>query len=275
MHVILAIAGSDSSGCAGLQADIRAITAGGGHAASVLTCVTAQSSMGLSALFPLPREIVERQLEVVFADLPVKAVKSGALGSVDAVEAVGHALHRRQLPYVLDPVLTTSSGGALAVTRLVAAMRDRLFPLATLLTPNAVEAEVLTGLNVRDRGEAARAGTQLLQAGCGAVLVKGGHLRDDPFVDVLVEPSGHTFFEGSPLSGSNTRGTGCTLASTIATHLGAGLPLREAIVHARDHLRRAILGGYFLPGGGPVDAFAPRRQSATTSVAHTVEDSCA
>lgn len=273
MHVVLAIAGSDSSGCAGLQADIRAITAGGGHAASVLTCVTAQSSMGLSAVFPLPREIVERQLEVVFADLPVEAVKSGALGSVEAVEAVVEALDRRPLPYVLDPVMTTSAGGALAGIRLIATMADRLFPLATLLTPNAVEAGVLTGLNVRNRGDAARAGAQLLHSGCGAVLVKGGHLRDDPFVDVLVEPSGHTFFEGSPLSGINTRGTGCTLASTIATHLAAGLPLREAIVHARDHLRRAILGGYFLPGGGPADAFAPREQTTRPSAPHAVEHS--
>jgi len=262
MHVVLTIAGSDSSGCAGIQADIRAITASGGHAASVVTCVTAQSSLRLLASFPVPGEAVRRQLETVFSDLPVAAVKSGLLGSIEAVEAVAEALRKRPLPYVLDPVIAATGGGELASAGVISAMRDQLFPLATLLTPNAPEAEVLTGMPVRDRHEAARAGAELLASGCRAVLIKGGHLPGDPFIDVLVERSGLTVFEGTPISNPNARGTGCTLASTIATHLARGTPLREAVELARTHLASAIRGGYALPGGGPVDAFASCRPAS-------------
>ncbi|MCK9517863.1 MAG: bifunctional hydroxymethylpyrimidine kinase/phosphomethylpyrimidine kinase [Dehalococcoidia bacterium] len=262
MHVVLAIAGSDSSGCAGIQADIRAITASGGHAATVVTSITAQSSLRLLGFYPIPGREVRRQLDAVLGDLPVKAVKSGVLGSVEAVEAVAEALQGLGLPYVLDPVMATTAGAELAGAAVISAMHRRLFPLATLLTPNAPEAAALTGMPVRDRDEAVRAGTELLATGCRAVLVKGGHLPADPFVDVLVERSGHTVFEGTALSSPNTRGTGCTLASTIATHLARGMPLRAAVERGRLHLTSAIHGGYPLPGGGPVDAFAPYRQAS-------------
>ena len=273
MHVVLAIAGSDSSGCAGLQADIRAISANGCHAATVVTCVTAQSSLRLTALFPVPADIVRNQLDVVFADLLVDAVKSGVFGSVEAVEAVAEVLRVRPLPYVLDPVMAATAGGGLSSASVAAAMCDQLFPLATLLTPNALEAEALTGMRVRDRAEAARAGQALLESGCRAVLVKGGHLADDPCVDVLVERSGQAVFEATPIPNPNTRGTGCTLASAIAAHLARGRSLHEAVERGRAHLRTAIGGGYALPGGGPVDAFAHYRQLSEEPLARATEPS--
>ncbi len=260
MHVVLAIAGSDSSGCAGVQADIRAIAAGDCHPATVVTCITAQNSLGSFASFPVPAPVVRGQLDAVFAGLPVKAVKSGALGSVEAVRAVADALEQRSLPYVLDPVMATTTGGELAGDDIVAAMRARLFPLSTLVIPNATEAEALTGIPVRNRRDSALSGTALLEAGCRAVLVKGGHLVEDPFVDVLVQPSGVTVFEGELIATANTRGTGCTLASTIATHLARGSSVETAVERSRLELRSAILGGYSLPGGGPVDVFAAWRQ---------------
>lgn len=262
MQVVLTVSASDSSGCAGMQADIRAIAASGAHAACVVTAVTAQSSQRVLDIFPLPAAILRTQLEVVFADLRVTAVKSGVLGSVEAVEALAHVLRAHPLPYVLDPVLSATSGGGLSSSEIVSAMRERLFPLATLITPNAIEAATLTGMAVRDRASAALAGRELVRSGCGAVLVKGGHFTDDACVDVLVDSLGETIFEGEFLLNPNTRGTGCTLASAIAVHLGNGAALTDAVERARAFVAGAIHGGYDVRGRGPVDAFAFMRKAA-------------
>lgn len=266
MRVVLTVAASDSSGCAGMQADIRAIAANGAHAACVLTAVTAQDSRRVLDVFPVAESTLQKQLAVVFSGLPISAVKSGVLASVAAVNMLADALAGKHLPYVLDPVLSATNGGSLSSDEVVAAMRDRLFPLATLITPNAVEAEALTGLSVHDRASAIGAGRELLRTGCGAVLVKGGHLTEDAFVDFLVDVSGEASFAGEFIDNPNTRGTGCTFASAIAVHLAEGVELREAVELAHAYVAGAIRGGYDIGDRGPVDAFAFLRRGALVPV---------
>ena len=254
MKTVLTIAGSDSSGGAGLQADLKVFSAHGLHGASVVTCVTAQNTMDVSHVFPLPREVIDAQLDAVFDDLDVTAIKSGVLGSVGAVEVVAAHLERHPLPYVLDPVAIASSGSALGSAAVVEACAVLLFPLATLITPNALEAAALTGTQVRDRRDAETAGRALLASGGRAVLVKGGHLEDDLGTDVLVTPEGVRVYPGGRIAAIHAHGTGCVLASAIAARLALGWPLADAVSEAREYARRAIRGGYSIgEGAGPVD----------------------
>jgi hydroxymethylpyrimidine/phosphomethylpyrimidine kinase len=264
VRAVLAIGGSDSSGCAGIAADIRAITASGMHAACALTCVTAQTRAGIVDLLPVPGSLVRSQIASAFSDLPVAAVKSGALGSAEAVNATAAELIRRPgIPYVLDPVLAATSGSELVSGLAIEAMRQKLFPLATLVTPNAPEAAALTGLPVSSVDEAERAARALVALGCRAVLVKGGHLDGDTRIDLLV--TGGTAvaktFEGPAIGNPNTRGSGCTLAAAIASRLAKGDELVEAINAGRAVTADAIHGGYDLAGRGPADAFAALRES--------------
>lgn len=270
MRTVLAIAATDSCGGAGLAADVRAIAACGAHPAIAVTAVTAQSTLAVESLFPLPGDVIRSQLAAVFGDIPVAAAKSGVLGSVQAVDAIAESLTGRGIPYVLDPVAVASSGGLLCSLATIEAMTARLFPLATLITPNAVEAAALTGMAVQDREDAIRAGNALLASGCAAALVKGGHLAEDDAVDVLVTPSGAETFTSRRFDNPNTHGTGCTLASAIAAHLARGRPLSESVRLGREYVAGAVSGGYAIGGGpGPVDhlwrvrdAFIPALQEA-------------
>ena len=257
MKVVLTIAGSDSSGGAGIQADLRAISANGGFGATVIAAVTAQSTRGVVLARALPVALVEAQLDAVFGDMPVAAVKSGMLGNARVVRAVAARL-RRYAPafYVLDPVLLSSSGHRLLDEGAVAALRKELFPLATLLTPNAHEAEALTGLRVRSLRDAEEAGRRLLDDGPRAVLVKGGHLRDGRATDILVTRRGVHVIPGEWIDTPHTHGTGCTYSAAIATHLARGRRLRDAVTLAKAYVTEAIRGGFPVGhGAGPTDHF--------------------
>lgn len=251
---VLVIAGSDSGGGAGLQADLKTVTVLGGYAATAVTAVTVQDTLGVHDVFPIPPAIVRAQGLVVLKDIGADAVKLGMLAdaamvavAAELIDAAGGA------PAVVDPVMTAKGGASLASRAAVQAMIEQLIPRATLLTPNAPEAEVLTGLRVQAPDDLRRAGEALLRAGAQAVLMKGGHLPGERVVDILVTREGETRFESGRIESRHTHGTGCTLASAIAVHLARGRPLQAAVAQARDYVHGAILHAPgFGAGHGPL-----------------------
>ena len=263
MRVVLTIAGSDSSGGAGIQADLKAISACGGYGASAVTAITAQNTTGVFASEDVSPGSIAAQIEAVCTDLHVDAVKTGMLSNVETIAAVGHALRHFQPPhFVLDPVMISKSGFALLDLAAVDRLRSELFPLATLVTPNRHEAQVLTGVDVRRPQDAAAAGRVLLDAGCRAVLVKGGHLEEGGATDVLVTTEGVHTFPAPHLVVRTTHGTGCTYASAIATFLARGFDLVHAIAAAKEYVTEAIRAGLTLGAGhGPTDHFFYLRQA--------------
>lgn len=245
---ILIIAGSDSGGGAGIQADIKTVTMLGGHAMTAITAITAQNTLGVQEVFPIPAATVVAQMRSVIEDIGVDAVKLGMLGSGDVAQAVADELAHIGVPVVLDPVMVATSGAALADPATIAAFRDIMaFTLVT--TPNLPELEALGGLDA------------LVEFG-ETVLVKGGHSAGDTIVDRLVGPSGEIArWEDQRIATTSTHGTGCTLASAIATGLGQGLPLTEAIGRARRFVRAALLAA---PGLG--QGHGPMGHQAVTSL---------
>jgi len=260
---VLILAGSDSGGGAGVQADIKTVTALGGYAATAITAVTVQNTLGVSGVHAIPPEIVEAQAAAVLDDIGADALKTGMLGDVAMVEAVARVLDRAAgAPAVVDPVITAKGGAALLADQAVAAVRALLVPRAALLTPNAPEAEALTGLAVETTDDLRRAGEALLKAGAAAVLMKGGHVAGERVADVLMTASGETVFEGERLATRHTHGTGCTLASACATGLAQGLPLVEAAARAWDYVHQAMLHAPGLgQGHGPLDHGWPLRRA--------------
>jgi hydroxymethylpyrimidine/phosphomethylpyrimidine kinase len=258
---VLIIAGSDSSGGAGVQADIKTVTALGGYAATAITAITVQNTLGVSGVYPIPPEVVEAQAAAVLDDIGADALKTGMLGDVAMVEAVARVLDRATgIPAVIDPVITAKGGASLLASGAVAALRSLLVPRAALLTPNAPEAEALTGLTVATTDDLRRTGEALLRAGAAAVLMKGGHVAGARVCDLLMTPEGETLFEGERLDTRHTHGTGCTLASACAVGLAQGLPLVEAAARAWDYVHEAMLRAPgFGAGHGPLDHGWPLR----------------
>jgi hydroxymethylpyrimidine kinase/phosphomethylpyrimidine kinase/thiamine-phosphate diphosphorylase len=271
---VLTVAGSDSSGGAGIQADLKAIAACGGYGASVVTALTAQNTTGVRAAEPVAAGMVRAQLAAVFDDLDVRAVKTGMLATAELVETVARVLAERRPPVcVCDPVMVAKSGDSLLAADAVEALRRRMLPLATLLTPNAPETEVLSGRRVRTLDDAVGAARALVALGPEAVLVKGGHLAGPRAVDVLVTRDGIRFFEAERLSARHTHGTGCTYAAAIATHLAHGRPLVEAVLRAKRFVTEAIRHGLEVGHGiGPTNPFwdRPRAGSARVGRLHVL-----
>jgi hydroxymethylpyrimidine/phosphomethylpyrimidine kinase len=258
---VLTIAGSDSSGGAGIQADLKAISAGGGYGASVITAVTAQNTRGVQDAVDLAPEIVRAQLAAVFDDLDVAAVKTGMLSSAVLVELVAAELAERRPPHVVvDPVMISKTGFPLLKDDAVEAVTDKLLPVATLLTPNVHEAQRLAGFEVRSVADAERAGHRLLALGARAALVKGGHLEGAPATDVLVTEEGTRVIEGRWVDTGHTHGTGCLYSAAIATRLALGLGLEGAIRSAKEYLTEAIRAGFPVGAGvSPPDPFFAMR----------------
>ena len=251
---VLIVAGSDSGGGAGVQADLKTVTALGGHAATAITAITVQNTLGVQAVHPLPVDLVLAQARAVLDDIGADAVKTGMLGDVAMVEAVAALLAATGLPAVIDPVMVAKGGAALLAPEAVAAVRERLVPQAALLTPNAPEAAALTGLEVETPDDLLRAGERLLGMGAQAVLMKGGHVRGDRVVDLLMTGAATTRFESGRIASRNTHGTGCTLASAIAAGLALGHPLETAVAEAWAYVSEAIRRAPGLGHGhGPLD----------------------
>jgi hydroxymethylpyrimidine/phosphomethylpyrimidine kinase len=258
---VLIVAGSDSGGGAGIQADIKAVTALGAFAATAVTALTAQNTLGVHGILPVPPEFLRLQIECVLADIGADGVKPGMLADRATIELVADILGRRspRLPLVLDPVMVAKGGAALLAPDAVDALTERLLPLATMLTPNLPEAAAL--LHEREatsRAELADQARRLRGLGIGHVLVKGGHLDGSESPDVLASTSGEIWFEGPRIPTVNTHGTGCTLSSAIAAWLAKGTEPRAAVARAKRYLTGAIAASGDLSvgsGHGPVQHF--------------------
>ena len=253
---VLVIAGSDSGGGAGIQADIKAITALDAFAMTAITALTAQNTPGVQGVHPVPPEFLRLQIQSVLDDLGADAIKTGMLGDATTIATVADALaaRARGLPVVVDPVMVAKGGHSLLAREAVAHLRARLLPLATLLTPTLPEAEGLTGLVIDSEAAMHKAAAGILALGVPAVLLKGGHLPGDDLVDLLATP-GHTIaYRSIRVATRHTHGTGCTLASAIAAGLAQGLPLPDAVARARAYVRAALLAapGYGA-GHGPLN----------------------
>ncbi|CCY04994.1 phosphomethylpyrimidine kinase [Eggerthella sp. CAG:1427] len=252
---VLSIAGSDSSGGAGIQADIKAMTALGVYAETVITALTAQNTQGVQGVLPTPPEFISQQIESVFSDIRPDAVKIGMLPNEESVCAVARALRGWQAEHVvLDPVMVATSGASLSEDGAVSALKKELIPLAEVITPNIPEAQALSGVPIETEDDMVAAGVVLCNRGAKAVLVKGGHLQTCAD-DVLVMSEDDTeWFRASRVKTNNTHGTGCTLSSAIAAYLAKGLPLAEAVARAKRYLTGALIHDLDLgEGSGPVN----------------------
>ena len=237
---VLIIAGSDSGGGAGIQADIKTCSAFGAYAMTAITAVTAQNTLGVQAVEMMPPVIVKAQIEACLADIGADVVKIGMLGTKAIIDVVAEAVDELDAFVILDPVAVATSGDALLEPEAAAAMRDTLLPLADLVTPNVPEAELLTGLKIADVDDMTKAGDALLERGVYAALMKGGHLDGKAVVDVLVSEEGANIMSGPRLRSRHTHGTGCTLASAVAANMALGLDLDEAVMRAREFVFEAI-----------------------------------
>ena len=259
--IALTIAGSDSGGGAGIQADLKTFSALGVYGASVITALTAQNTKGVQAIHDVPAAFVAAQIDSVFSDLEVGAVKIGMLSRPDVIDAVadGLARHAQGIPVVLDPVMVATSGDRLITGEAVAVLRERLLPRADLLTPNLPEAAVLLGEEGTDEAGAADRARRLLALGARAVLVKGGHGTGPGSVDHLVMGEGAARrLAATRVATRNTHGTGCTLSAAIAANLALGRSLEEAVAGAKDYLTAALAAADGLSigtGHGPVHHF--------------------
>ena len=252
---VLVIAGSDSGGGAGIQADIKTIMALGGFATTALTALTAQNTHGVSAVLLVPQKFLRAQIDAVMADIGANAIKTGMLPDTDSIETVATFIEGLvpAVPFVMDPVMVATSGDRLQSEEALNALKTRLIPLATVITPNIPEAELLLGTRITDEADQRQAAKALLALGAGAVLVKGGHLTGATVTDILTTPAGLVAMTGERIDSTSTHGTGCTLASAIAAGLGQGMPLEHAVRRARAYVAAAIRGAPGLGGGhGPL-----------------------
>lgn len=263
---VLIIAGSDSGGGAGIQADIKTVTALGGYAMTAITALTAQNTLGVHAIHEVPEDFIARQIEVVLEDLGADAIKIGMLHRADVIHVVADALERSgtTAPLVLDPVMVAKGGHALLEPDAVQALKDRLIPLAMVITPNVPEAEALTGIKIDTVADFGPIGDKLVRMGAHAALVKGGHMpaetnaRSDDggmVTDVLWRKGAHAeVFESHRIDSRHTHGTGCTLASAIACSLAQEMDLVTSIKRARGYVHHAILTAPgFGQGHGPLN----------------------
>jgi hydroxymethylpyrimidine/phosphomethylpyrimidine kinase len=257
--VVLSVAGSDPSGGAGIQADLKTFSALGTYGAAAITALTAQNTCGVSGVLPIPASFVTDQLDALFTDLDIRAVKTGMLGGPEVVEAVAGAVSRYRVKnLVVDPVMVAASGDRLVSDETVAAIRDRLLPVATLVTPNLPEAATLLGWDEVTSSTMTKAAESLLALGPAAALVKAGHAEGPEAVDVLADAEGIREYRAPRIDTRNTHGTGCTLASAIAARLAHGAQLRDAVDIAKRYLTGALRAADSLRvghGRGPVHHF--------------------
>jgi hydroxymethylpyrimidine/phosphomethylpyrimidine kinase len=249
---ILIIAGSDSGGGAGIQADIKTVTMLGGHAMTAITAITAQNTLGVEAVHAIPTEMVLKQIDVVLSDIGADAVKIGMIGSAETAQAVAQRLEHLDVPIVFDPVMVATSGSVLADQATIAAF-ERLMSGAALVTPNAPELEVLSARRIEANDQVEEAALALALRTGAAILAKGGDLAGARVADLLVQQDHVTRWEGERIDTPHSHGTGCTLASAITTHLARGRPLAQAVEWGRGFVRRALFAAPGLGGGhGPM-----------------------
>lgn len=258
--IVLTIAGSDSSGGAGIEADIKTISALGAFATAAITAVTAQNTTGVAAIQGIEPEIVGKQIDTVFDDMRPDAVKIGMLHSREIIETVAKRLSfYKPAHVVLDPVMISTSGNRLINENAIIALKQKLFPLASLVTPNKFETEFLSGIDSAENGFVQKSANEIMNIGACAVLIKGGHFSDSSVTDYLYDANGKEWqFPGTYIDTANTHGTGCTLSSAIATRLAFGDSLPDAVKNAKIYLQNALLHGKDVKTGnghGPLNHF--------------------
>jgi len=257
MKQVLTIAGSDSGGGAGIQADLKAMAANGVYGLSVITSITAQNTRGVNSVYDLPLPIIEAQLDAIFEDFEVAAVKTGMLASAQIVDAVSRKLRQnRAANLVVDPVMIAKSGHPLLQQDAVDHLRTALIPQALVITPNIHEAERLAGLSIKTLADARQAAKIIHKLGCRHVLIKGGHLLEEKGTDLLYDGRFFNLFKGEFIDSPHTHGTGCTYASAIAAQLAKGKALSEAVQTAKTYITEAIRHGLAIGHGrGPTNHF--------------------
>lgn len=264
--IALTIAGSDCSGGAGIQADLKTFAAHAVYGASVITALTAQNTLGVTGVLAVPQAFITSQFDAVTSDLDVKAMKTGMLGDAETVATVsGLVSHHPGVPLVVDPVMVSASGHVLLAPDAIDAVRTQLFRHAVVVTPNLAEAAALTGGSVaQSEAEMVRQAEALLRFGPHAVLIKGGHGEGPEAVDVLHDGATPQFLRAERIATKHTHGTGCTLSAAIAANLARGLPLLEAVVAAKTYVWQALVSAIMRPigrGSGPVDHLFALRKS--------------
>jgi hydroxymethylpyrimidine/phosphomethylpyrimidine kinase len=252
----MTIAGSDSGGGAGIQADLKTFSALGVYGSSVITAITAQNTCSVTAVHEIPVDVIDAQIDAVMEDIGAAAVKTGMLSSPEIVTTVAVAVERHNIDrLVVDPVMVAKSGDRLLAEEAVEAVRSRLLPLAYVVTPNIPEAEVLSGMTIHNENEMIEAAKRIHELGVDVALVKGGHLSGDP-IDIAWDGSTVTRFETPRVLTKNTHGTGCTYAAAIAAYLARGAHVHEAIEQSKQYLYGAILAAYEVGSGhSPVHHF--------------------
>ncbi|MBN1068937.1 bifunctional hydroxymethylpyrimidine kinase/phosphomethylpyrimidine kinase [Clostridium botulinum] len=257
MFKALTIAGSDSCGGAGIQADLKSFSANGVYGMSVITAITAQNTMGVFGIQDINPEIIESQINVIFDDIIVDAVKIGMVSKIESIKAISEGLKKvKNLPkVVLDPVMISKSGFNLLSPDAKETLIEELFPLATLITPNLPEAEEILGMKINNLDEMKEAAKKLQELGPKYVLVKGGHLKDDA-TDLLLYEDEFICLPQKRINTVHTHGTGCTLSSAIAANLAKGLDIKESVIKAKEYITGAIENGFSIGNGvGPTHHF--------------------
>lgn len=264
---VLVVAGSDSGGGAGIQADIKTITALGCYAMTAVTALTVQNTKGVYGVWPAPIDVVLGQIDVTLSDIGADAIKTGMLGSVELVESVAERLSRvEDAQLIVDPVMVATSGDILVDKKSIDAVRSELVPLTNLLTPNAPEAEVLSGKSVENVDGQRRVAEYLLKAGAKGVLVKGGHIGGSEIVDVLQTEHGEWIFKNPRVETTSTHGTGCSLASACAAKLAIGQEVQFAVEEAITYLQGALKSGVKYGHGSLDHAWNIRAESESKLV---------
>jgi len=251
---VLIIAGSDSSGGAGIQADIKTCAAFGAYSATAITAVTAQNTLGVQEVEFMPPELVRAQIRSVMEDIGADVIKIGMLGTQEIIETVAEEIADTEAFVVLDPVMVATSGDTLVEPAAIEALKTKLIPLVDVLTPNVPEAELLSGETINAPEDLSSVGQKILDMGLYAVLMKGGHLKGKTLVDVLISDEGANMMTGPRLQSRHTHGTGCTLASAVAANMALDVPLDEAVLLAREFVFEAIKTAPKLGAGhGPLN----------------------
>lgn len=257
MKRLLIIAGSDSGGGAGIQADIKTAAAVGVYATTAITALTAQNTKGVFGIMQVPPDFIQQQIELVLSDIGTDAIKTGMLHNAAVIEAVANTIPQN-IPLVVDPVMVAKGGAPLLEPSAMNALKEKLLPLATLITPNIPEAELLSDITIKNPKDMEKAAKAIVDLGAKAVLMKGGHLEGDEITDILVTHAGTHSWQDQRIYTNHTHGTGCTLASAIACGLANGQKLEDAIAHARAYVRSAMEAAPgFGQGHGPLNHCVP------------------
>lgn len=267
MNIVMTIAGSDSGGGAGIQADLKTFQELGVFGTSVITAVTAQNTLGVEGIFPVDASFVKQQMDLVLEDLPVKAVKTGMLFSAEIIEMIAEGLQDKELSIIVDPVMIAKGGANLLQQQARKALISKLLPLATILTPNIPEAEFICGMQIHSLEDVERAATKILEMGVQCVVMKGGHLEGNDAIDYVFSKEGSFTMTTPRIDTTQTHGTGCTFSAACTAFLAKGYSLKESIIEAKKFVHMAIANPLNIGHGhGPTNHFAYNQYLAKCEV---------